>query len=68
MRVLISMLVVLFCWAEVLVVEVPAPEFTISDDKLFVKNAGYHDVPGAPKLPCTKTTIALPPGAICESV
>ncbi len=68
MQVVISILAAVFCWAEVLVVDVPVPEFDVVDNKIFVKDAAYLDVPGAPKLPCTKVTIALPPGAFCESV
>ena len=53
---------------EVLVVDVPVPEFDVVDNEIFAQDAAYLDVPGAPRLPCTKITVALPPGAICESV
>lgn len=57
-----------FGWADVLIVDVPISEFHISDGTVFMENGVYFHTPGAPKLPCRKLTIALPPGAIIESV
>ncbi len=59
---------IIFSWADVLIVDVPASEYTISDNTLIVENGGHFHSPGAPNVPCRKVTIALPPGAIFESV
>jgi hypothetical protein len=57
-----------FGWADVLIVDVPISEFNISDGSIFMENGVYFHTPGAPKLPCREVTVALPPGAIFESV
>lgn len=54
--------------AEVLVVTVPSPEARIEDDKLIISDCSFITVPGAPILPSKKVAIALPPGALVESV
>ncbi len=67
MKVCFAFFITLFCWAEVLVVEIPAPTFNIIENELKANDAAYMNVPGAPKLPCARVTLALPPGAIFES-
>ncbi len=57
-----------FCFADILDITVPAPTFNIEHGQLVVENAAYFNVPGAPNVPGRKVTIALPPGAILESV
>lgn len=54
--------------ADVLIVDVPIPEYSISNETIIMKNGVYIHTPGAPKLPCMKLTVALPPGALFESV
>ncbi len=54
--------------ADVLIIDVPIPEYSISNETIIVENGVYLHTPGAPKLPCRKLTIALPPGALFESV
>jgi hypothetical protein len=56
------------CFADVLNIDVPAPVFEMTDHKLVTKNAAYFNIAGAPQVPSRKFTIALPPGAIIESV
>jgi len=51
-----------------LVVEIPAPEFTLSGGVLEVDGCDYLVKPGAPRLPCKNITLALRPGAIVDSV
>jgi len=63
-----TLLFAVFGWADVLIVDVPISEFHISNGTVFMENGVYFHTPGAPKLPCRKLTIALPPGAIVESV
>ena len=68
MRLSILFFIIVFSWADVLVIDVPIPQYRIIDSEIIMQNGSYMDIPGAPKLPCRKLTIALPPGAICESV
>ncbi len=68
MRLSILFFIIIFSWADVLVVDVPLSQYSIIDNEIIMKNGSYMDIPGAPKLPCRKLTIALPPSAICESV
>jgi hypothetical protein len=66
MKVLFTMVVALFCWAEVLWLDIPLPEYQIDDNEIIMEHAASIDVPGAPNLPCKKLTIALPPGALFD--
>ncbi len=68
MRLCLVFLLVLFSWADVLFVDVPISEFSISDSTVVVEDGAYIHTPGAPNVPCRKLTIALPPGAIFESI
>ncbi len=68
MRLSISLLIIIFSWADVLIVDVPIPEYQISDNMINMEKGAYIHLPGAPSLPGRKLTIALPPGAIFESV
>jgi len=68
MRLSILFFTILLCWADVLVVDVPIPQYRIINNEIIMQNGSYMDIPGTPKLPCRKLTIALPPSAICESV
>lgn len=55
-------------WSERLVLDVPAPEYTISNNEIHVPGSTRLHVPGAPGVPCLHLTIAMPPGAVVESV
>ncbi len=68
MRLYLIFLIALFSWADVLFVDVPISEYSISDNTIITENGVYIHSPGAPNLPCRKLTFALPPGAIFESV
>jgi hypothetical protein len=54
--------------ADVLSVEVPAPDFSIEENAVVTQNGHYTTAAGLPKLPCRRITIALPPDAVLESV
>jgi hypothetical protein len=54
--------------AEILEVNVPSLEARIEDGELIFSECSFITVPGAPILPSKKVSIALPPGAIIESV
>lgn len=54
--------------AEVMSITVPAPEVRIEGGELIISGCSFITVPGAPILPSKKVTIALPPGALVESV
>ncbi|MHC4941997.1 MAG: C25 family cysteine peptidase [Planctomycetota bacterium] len=62
----------LFCLmlagSEEMKVEVPAPDFKISQGNVLVEGGAFLHPPGAPNLPCRNLTIAVPPGAIVEAV
>ncbi len=68
MRLCLIFIITLFSRADVLSVSVSAPEYLILDGNIVVQDGAYINRPGAPNLPCRKVTIALPPGAIVESV
>jgi hypothetical protein len=51
-----------------MVVDVPAPEFDVAKGQLLVEEGAFIHPPGAPNLPSQNLTIAVPPGAIVESV
>ncbi len=68
MRIYIAVFALTVCFADVLNVNVPAPAFKITDQGLVVENAAFFNVAGAPKVPARKITVALPPGALIESV
>lgn len=68
MKYLILCCVILFGWADVLTVNVPAPEYQIINDDIKIMKAHYLHPAGAPNLAGKKVTIALPPGAIIENV
>jgi hypothetical protein len=55
-------------WANVLRLDVTAPEYSLEKDRLTVCGAAYNNPIGAPALPCRVITIALPPGAVLETV
>jgi hypothetical protein len=54
--------------AEMMVVTVPSLDARIEDGKLIISECSFITVPGAPVLPSKKVSIALPPGALVESV
>ena len=54
--------------AEVLTVDVEAPEYRLVNEVLVAEECSFINPIGAPNLPCRKVTIALPPGALVESV
>ncbi len=68
MRFYLIFLISISGWAHVLNLNVPAPEYKIEGNKLLVEDGDFINRPGAPDLPCTKLTIAIPPGAVVESV
>jgi len=49
-------------------VSIPAPRYSIVEDGISAEDATYMHPPGAPNLPCRTVTIALPPGAVVQSV
>jgi len=55
-------------WANVLQVNATAPARVIVDGCLIVPKASHVNPIGAPDIPCKTITIALPPGAIVETV
>ncbi len=68
MRYIVALFLIVFGWADVLYVDVPAPGYEISGDALTVDNATYKLAYGAPNVPCRTVTLAMPPGAIVENV
>ena len=65
-RISLMFFIALFCWADILLVDVAMPEYQISEDEIAMEHAAYISTPGAPNLPSRNVTIALPPGAIFE--
>ena len=65
-RISLMFFIALFCWADILLVDVAMPEYQISEDDIAMEHAAYISTPGAPNLPTRNITIALPPGAILE--
>lgn len=65
-------LIVLVCaaplQAAVFSVNVPAPDFSLNETTVLSKPGHYTTKSGLPKLPCRRVTVALPPGAILESI
>lgn len=57
-----------FCWSQVLTVNIPAQDYMIEDSRIIVPDASYHNPVGAPNVPAKIITIALPPGALVESI
>ena len=55
-------------WSGVLTVNVPTPDYDFDDGRLFVQDAAYVSPMGAPNVPSRIVNIALPPGAIVETV
>lgn len=68
MRYIAALFLIMFGWADVLYVDVPAPEYSIYGDALTVDNATYKVSIGAPDVPCRTVTLAIPPGAIVDNV
>lgn len=68
MRICFTILFATLSFGHVLSVDVPAPEYQIIDNTLVTENTAFLNAPGAPNVPCRKVTIALPPGALVESV
>lgn len=68
MKVAICSMLITFVSAQVLNINIPAPEFNIVDGKIIAPQCAYINEPGAPNIPNRKISIALPPGALIESV
>lgn len=68
MRYITALCLVMFGWAEVMYVDIPAPDYNIHGDVLAVDNATYKLSIGAPDVPCRTVTLAVPPGAIVDNV
>ncbi|MGB3341036.1 MAG: C25 family cysteine peptidase [bacterium] len=68
MKLFVSFLIIASVSAHVLNITVPAPDYQIAGDKIFAEHCVYINAPGAPNLPNRKISIALPSGALIESV
>jgi hypothetical protein len=68
MKLFVLFLTITSVSAHVLNITVPAPDYQIAGDKIIVEHCVYINPPGAPNLPCRKVSIALPPGALVETV
>jgi hypothetical protein len=62
------MLLATLCFGRVLSVDIPAPDYRITNGTLVTEDACHVNVPGAPNIPCRTVTICVPPGAVIESV
>ncbi len=67
MRLCLIFFIALLSWADLLMIDVPISDYHIDNGLIVMEDGAYIHVPGAPKVPCRKLTIALPPGAIVES-
>ena len=68
MKLFVLFLTITSASAHVLNITVPAPDYQIAGDKIIAEHCVYINPPGAPNLPCRKVSIALPPGALVETV
>jgi hypothetical protein len=68
MKIACIFLFALLGWSQVLTITVPAPDFSVTENQIILSDASYHNPIGAPNVPAKTVTIALPPGAIIESV
>ena len=68
MRLSILFLFIALSWSNVLSINVPAPEYYVSEGEFVTEHASFIGKTGAPNLPCRNVTIVLPPAAIVESV
>jgi hypothetical protein len=55
-------------WSGVLTVDVTTPDYDLDDGRLFAQDVAYINPIGAPNVPSRVVNIALPPGAIVETV
>jgi len=55
-------------WSELLTVNIPVTDFDLVDGQLSVSDAVYLSTTGEPNIPSKRITLALPPGAIVQSV
>jgi len=49
-------------------IEVPAPEYQVLGHEITANDNACINIAGAPKLPCTYLTLAVPPGALVKTV
>ena len=68
MKLFVLFLTIASVSAHVLNITVPAPDYQIAGDKIIAEHCVYINPSGAPNLPGRKVSIALPPGALVESV
>lgn len=68
MRFFIIVLFAIYSWANVLTINVPAPNFNIANDALVIEDAANINAAGTPNVPGKIVTIVLPSGAIVEGV
>ena len=68
MRLLFILIIVLSGFADLLTIDIAAPEFKITGGELIVEGASYLSQFGAPNLPSRTVKIALPLGAIIDDV
>lgn len=68
MKYSILFFIIMYSGADVLTVNVPAPDYQIIDNEIIIEKAHYLHPAGAPDLAGKKVTIALPPGALIEKV
>jgi len=68
MKTLTIFLFAILGWSQVLTVNVPAPEYVFEDNRIIVNDASYINSFGAPNMPGKTVTVALPPGALVQSI
>lgn len=68
MKIVLISLFAFLAWSQVLTVTVPASDCVITDSRVMVPEASYHNPVGAPNVPGRTVTIALPPGAIVQTI
>lgn len=64
----LALAVVLSSTGHLMQIAIPAPQYNMAENGIRVEDATYGHPPGAPNLPCRTVTIAIPPGAVVESV
>lgn len=68
MNIALVLFITLFSLSDELVVDVPAPQYRIEGARVMAEDSDFINTCGAPRLPCRNLTLALPPGAVVESV
>jgi len=68
LKVILSLTVLSMGWSSMYTTEIPAPAYELVEGRLVIADAAYMNPVGAPDVPCRIVTVALPPGAIVQSV